>query len=132
MIYWARLVPASLLGSVAVASASVAQAQRLGQGSNPEVSFVRLVAALVVCLVVALLAILLIRTRRSGAALPQFLSRLKTLGTAVEIIETRRISVHADVCLLRYGGREYLLLISHGHSRILADRTTSESGATGA
>lgn len=131
MIHWARLVSASLLGSVAIASAGAAQAQRLGQGSNPEVSFVRMVTALVVCLVVALLAILLIRTRRSGAALPQFLSRLKPHGSVVEIIETRRISMHADVSLLRHGDREYLLLISQGHSRVLAERTTSESGEIG-
>lgn len=95
---------------------------RLGGGQPLEVSFGRIVSALVICIIIAVLAVLLIRQRGGKIDLRALLERFQARPRAVEVIETRRLSQHADICLVRHGGREYLLLLLAGDARILNDR----------
>lgn len=97
-----------------------ALAQRVGQGAEDSVSIIRVIAALIICLAVAFLAILLVRARRGGQSLPRLFNRLSASTSQIAILETRRISIHAEVCRLQYGGEEYLVLIGQSHSRVLS------------
>ena len=106
--------------------AGAAYAQRLGGGSVPEVSIVRIIAALIVCLIVAVLAILFIR-HRQGAGLPLVLRKLGSRPSEIELVEARRVSAHAEICLIRHRACEYLLLISPSHSRLLSRRELTDN-----
>ena len=117
----ARLLPALLL---TLATPALAQPGRLGGGEALDVSLARIVAALVLCLMLAALAALLLR--RGGGRLD--LSALRSLTgpppeRRIEVIETRRISPHADLCLLRCGGREFLILCSQAAQQVLREST---------
>lgn len=94
---------------------------RLGGGGELGISLGRILAALLVCLVVAFLAILLIRQKTGKADLAAIFSRLELRSRAIEVVETRRLSPHADVCLVRHAGHEYLLLLQAGNARILRE-----------
>lgn len=93
----------------------------LGGGADPTVSFIRIVVSLAICLIVAVLAILLIRQRGGGQDLTRLLRRFEASRGRVEVIETRRLSLHADICLLRHDDREYLLLLQANGTRILKE-----------
>lgn len=115
----ARALPALLL---TVAAPALAQPGRLGGGDALDVSLARIVAALVLCVMLAAVAALLLK--RGGGRID--LSALRALAgpraeRRIEVIETRRISPHADLCLLRCGGREFLILCSEAAQQVLRD-----------
>jgi len=89
----------------------------LGGGEDVSVSIWRVLAALVICAIVALLAVLMIRKRAAGG-LPVIAS-LPARSRRIQVVETRRLSPHADISLVREGGREYLVLLFAGGSQIL-------------
>ena len=116
--------PAAMAGFCAGAawlaeSPALAGAGRLGGGQPLEVSLGRIVAALVICIIIAVLAVLLIRQRSGKVDLHALFGRLQTRPRAIEVVETRRLSPHADLCVVRHSGREYLLLLLAGNARIL-------------
>lgn len=98
---------------------------RLGGGSDLGVSLGRIVAALLICILVALLAILLIRQRAGKTDLRAIFSRFELRPRAIEVVETRRLSPHADLCLVRHGGTDYLLLLMAGAVEVLNEAHTS-------
>ena len=116
-----------LLCFAALASAP-AQAGRLGGGSAPDISIIRILAALVLCALVALAVILIIRVR-SGRPISLSWQQWPKFGgiaaARLEIIESRRISAHADVCLVRCDGRDYLLACGPG-GIIVVDQPDAE------
>jgi hypothetical protein len=87
-------------------------AQKLGGASAPEISILRIALALGICLVAGIGLILYMRR---GGVRPAFLAGWGE-GLArkrrIEVIEARRLSVHADLCLARCDGIEYLLVCS--------------------
>lgn len=93
-----------------------ALASVLGQASSPAVPWGRILAALIISLMIALAAILWVkRTGGSGGGRFATLSAVfikKLPAREIDIVETRRISPHADICLVRHGGRDYLLAVS--------------------
>jgi flagellar biosynthesis protein FliO len=95
---------------------------RLGGGEPLDVSLGRIVAALLICILIAILAVLLIRQRAGRIDLRGLFSRLELGPRAIEVVETRRLSPHADICLVRYDGREYLLLLLPGRARVLSEK----------
>ncbi len=103
------------------ASPALAGGARLGGGQPLEVSLGRIVSALVICIIIAVLAVLLIRQRSGKIDLRTFFGRFQVRPRAVEVVETRRLSPNADICLVRHGGREYLLLLLAGDARILSE-----------
>lgn len=108
------------------ASPALAGGGRLGGGQPLEVSLGRIVSALVICIIIAVLAVLLIRQRGGRIDLRVFLGRFQVRPRAVEVVETRRLSQNADICLVRHGGREYLLLLLAGDARILSERAVED------
>lgn len=102
---------------------ALAASPRLGGGAPLDVSVGRIVAALLICLIVAGLAILLVRQRSGRIDLAGFFSRMEIRPRAVQVVETRRLSPHADICLVRHDDREYLLLLMAGDARVLRDRS---------
>lgn len=108
------------------ASPALAGGGRLGGGQPLEVSLGRIVSALVICIIVAVLAVLLIRQRGGKIDLRDFLGRFQAKPRAVEVVETRRLSQNADLCVVRHGGREYLLLLLAGDARILSERAVED------
>lgn len=115
----ARLIPIALLPLVV--AASPAAAQRLGGGGDLNISLSRIVIALVLCLMLAGLAILLLK--RGGGRVD--LAALRKLVVAmparrrIDVIETRRVSQHADLCLFRCDDEEYLVLCAQHHQTVL-------------
>jgi hypothetical protein len=109
-------------GAALFASApALAGGGRLGGGQPLEVSLGRIVAALVICIIVAVLAALLIRQRAGKVDLYALFGRLQSRPRAIEVVETRRLSPHADICVVRHSGREYLLLLLAGNARVLRE-----------
>lgn len=101
---------------------ALAAAPRLGGGESLNVSLGRMIAAILICIVVALLAALLLRQRGGKINLAALFARMELRPRAIEVVETRRLSPHADICLVRHGGQEYLLLLLAGGARILRER----------
>lgn len=103
--------------------AQPAWADRLGGGSDLGISLTRIVMALLLCLMLAALAALLLK--RSGgkidfAALRGLVARMPA-ARRIEVIETRRVSQHADICLMRCDGREYLILSAAHQQTVLRE-----------
>jgi hypothetical protein len=121
----ARLRFLSALPLLLGASPALAQAGRLGGGGGGvDVSLTRIVTALILCLMLAALAVLLLK--RSGGkvdlpALRGLFARMPVAARRIEVIETRRVSQHAEVCLLRCDGRDYLILCAQQQQTVLRD-----------
>jgi flagellar biogenesis protein FliO len=119
-----RLFALRLLAIAWVAAAANARAAApgLGGGEALGVSLGRVVTALIICLMIAVLAALLIRQRAGKGDLPALMARLNTASREIQVVETRRLSPHADICIVRHDDREYLLLLQSGHGSVLRER----------
>lgn len=93
----------------------------LGGGQPLDVSLGRIVIALLIAIIVAVLAILLIRQRSGKIDLAALFARVELKSRAIHVVETRRLSPHADICLVRHDDREYLLLLLAGRAQVLRD-----------
>ncbi len=105
-----------LFGTVASGSAHVG---RLGGGQPLDIPVLRILMALSICLTIAALAVLLMRQRRGHDDLRRWTSALAGPARAVDVVEMRRLGVHADIGLVRHGGREYLLVVHSGGTQVL-------------
>lgn len=98
-------------------------AQKLGGGTDPEISLVRIVASLVLCIGVAVALALLISKRGAPLGLRNvggWLAKLQQRAR-ITVVEARRLSPHADLCIVRCDDREYVLTCAHGEVRVLAE-----------
>lgn len=126
----ARLSPAlaTLFANLVLAPAALAHAGRLGGGGSLNLSLTRIVMALILCLMLAALAAFALK--RSGGRID--LSRLRGLLATlpqqrrIDVVETRRVSQYADVCLLRCDGREYLILCAQQQQMLLRETAMAE------
>ncbi|MGJ3628973.1 hypothetical protein AB5I41_22795 [Sphingomonas sp. MMS24-JH45] len=73
------------------------------------------------------LAVLALRRRLGHRG---FAGRLPRMSRAIEVVEMRRLGVHADVGLVRHRGRDYLLVVQGGGGgvTVLDARDASPSG----
>jgi hypothetical protein len=104
-----------------LATPALASPGRLGGGGGVDVSLTRIVMALVLGTMLAGLAALAIKRgggRFDMAAVRRLFAALPT-ARRIEVIESRRVSQHADLCLVRCDGEEYLILSSAQQQRIL-------------
>lgn len=118
----ARLI-ACAVALLFAASPAMADAGRLGGGGALNISLTRIVLALILCLMLAAIAALLIK--RSGGrvdltALRRLMVKLP-VQRRIEVIETRRVSQYADVCLIRCDGQEYLILCAGQQQTVLRE-----------
>jgi hypothetical protein len=111
------LAPAALL-----ASAGTALAQTLGQGTDTDIPWIRLTAALILCVGLAVGGALALHRRMNGGpALPGGWRRiLEQIGRPVSgpsagrltDIETRRLSPQVTVSVFRCDGRSFMVTTS--------------------
>ncbi|MEA3015966.1 MAG: hypothetical protein QOI38_688 [Sphingomonadales bacterium] len=123
-----RLLVGLAVTATAQAAPLFAARPGLGGGEDLGVSLGRIVGALLICTAVAALAILLIRQRSGRIDLRAMFARIELRQRPIQVVETRRLSAHADICLLRHEGRDYLLLLTAGRSQVLHE---SDSAAPG-
>lgn len=103
-------------------AATPVAAQQLGGGGSPEVSIVRVIGSLLLCLIVAGLAIFYLRLRQGrGVAIPSF-ARLVQTSPEIDVKEVRRLTVQHSVCLVRHGAREYLIVLSPASVTVLNEQ----------
>lgn len=115
-------------GLVFLLLAPPAFADRLGGGGDLGISLTRIVTALILCVMLAVLAALLLKRNGGKIDLPALRRLMVRMPVArrIEVIETRRVSQHADVCLLRCDGREYLILCAQHQQMVLREGETGE------
>lgn len=107
------------------AHAQNATQPHLGGGGSLDISLGRIIASLVICIIIAVLAILLIRQRGGRGDLAALFARIQPNARAIDVVETRRLSPHADICLVRHDGRDYLLVVQQGSMQVLQDKATT-------
>jgi hypothetical protein len=108
---------------------SLAFAQRLGGAAAFEPPLLRLVLGLVLCTLVAIVAALAIRRflRPGGPnGASGRVSLLRSPSARLRVIESHRISPHADVCMFVCDNREYLVVVSPSATSVLRDEAISE------
>ena len=93
---------------------------RLAGGGTLDLSLTRIVSALLLCLVLAAVAAVLLKRGGGRVDLSAFRAlRHVRAQPRIEGVESRRISAHADVCLIRCDGRDYLILSSAAAQQVL-------------
>ena len=117
-----RLLARSAFVVAALSGAAPALANRLATGGSANISIGRILAALVLCLFAAAAMVLVLRQRGLGTA--PSLRRLAQFGQRgrMRVLEVRRLSVHADLCLVQFDNTEILILCGSGGVQVLADR----------
>jgi len=97
-------------------------AQHLGGNAAPDISIFRIFGALAACLLIAMGAIFALRRYPQRLTAPRAwpsIAKAMMRERRIEVIEARRISVHADLCLARCDGVEYLLLCGPSGAKVL-------------
>ncbi len=108
-----------------IATAAAGSA-RLGGGSEVEIPWLRIVMALILCAMVAVLVVLWLR-RRSGWRMPGLARQAR-----IEVIESRRLNQYAELSLVRVQGREYAILSGTQAHRVLSSMMPDDTGGTAA
>lgn len=99
---------------------AAAAATHLGGGGDVGIGYARVVLALLACLVIAAGAILLLR-HRSGRPFALALPRAAATERRITVVETRRLSPHADICLVEHGARAWLLVVQPAGIHVLGE-----------
>lgn len=117
----APVIGVTMGGAMVGASVALAAAPaRLAGGGALDVSLGRIVSALVICLLLAAVAALVLKRgggRIDGAMLRRWSARRP--ARRIEVVESRRISPHADLCLFRCDDEDYLVLSSAAAQQVL-------------
>jgi flagellar biogenesis protein FliO len=103
---------------LALASASLPQnalAQRLGGAPATDISWWRVVGALIICLALAAGVAFALKTRLRGA-----LPAMKADDRQLRLVESLRLSHQIDVCLVECGERRLLIAASPQGATLLA------------
>ncbi|MGE5566075.1 MAG: flagellar biosynthetic protein FliO [Parcubacteria group bacterium] len=97
----------------ALAAARPVCAQTLGQATGPDVSWWRVLAALLLCLALGVAGAYALRARMGVRNAPQLPWRLGSAPTKrLRIIESARVGQQVDVCLIACDDREHLIAVS--------------------
>lgn len=119
-------LPASSNWAYLIASAQI------GISDPPALPWLRVIFALILCLAVAVSAILFIRNAK-GKRMPMTLfARSLRAGPEprIEIIETRRASEQGQLCLFHYCDDAYLVLITQNGGTLLDKRALLSEAST--
>jgi flagellar biogenesis protein FliO len=99
-------VAAAAAATLVFAQAGSALAQTIGQGSADDISWWRVVAALVLCMALAVAGAFAIRARTGAAPFMSFAAKQKN---RLRLIETLRLNPHVNLFIVDCDGREYLV-----------------------
>lgn len=110
-----RRLLSGFVASVATALfCTPALARALGQAPDDDISYVRVVVALLLCLMLAVAGAVVLKAR-SGAGFPRLnAGRLLQLfapkqSRRLELVETLRVGPQANLCIVRCDGEDLLL-----------------------
>lgn len=113
---------------------SAAHAQTLGGGQSFEPPVLRLAIGLLLCSLLAIVAAMMIKHFTHGGVRLKSNSSLASLlrlpARKLRVVESQRISPHADLFLVVCDGRQYLIIASSGAATVLREDIVSEPGAT--
>lgn len=101
-----RLLPAVGVVVPLMFSSGAAVAQRLGQGADDDVSVWRVVAALLLCMVLAVVGAFILKSG-GWRGLPAFVSLKR--GNRLRLVESLRVGNQAELCIVVCDGRELLV-----------------------
>lgn len=96
----------------------------LAGGSSPDIPWLRLLLALAFCIAMAFSAVLLLRRQQRGGGpiigpSALFQGRGKASVRRISVIETRRASPTADLCLVECDGETWLLALTASGTTVL-------------
>jgi flagellar protein FliO/FliZ len=111
---WAERALASLL--LVTLFSQICLAQNLGRGVDDGISIWRVVAALLVCMGVAVGAAFLLRR---GMPMGRMLQYSKKKTSRLQVIETLRIRPQTDLCIFACDGEEFLMVLSPQSASLL-------------
>lgn len=118
---------ALLLVSALVGPALAAAAPKLGSAQPLDVPIARIIAGLLISTLVALVVVLVLK-RRGGGALPFRLPQIKAQNPdRIVVLETRRLSPHADLCRFTSAGKEYLVIVTPSGSNLIREKDADAS-----
>lgn len=122
-----------LIGSlVAILAEASAQAQQLGGAPDDIVSLGRIFAALVLC-VAAAVGLALVIKARSGTLPSSLAGLIKAASRAdspIEVVASRRLSIHAEIHIVRCRQTEYVLLCGASGHEVLERRSIETPSPT--
>lgn len=121
---WKLGCSCAVAGAVTIACSLPARAQQLGGGRSLEIPVVQILAGLALCSLVAFGVVAMLRVGKGRSAMPSlsfFRGTSTRVGERIRIIETQRLSPHADICRFVAGNREYVVIASPGGTTILRD-----------
>lgn len=126
---WTRFHSAATGPAAAALLAPAAWSQQLGGGRAVDVPIVQILAGLLLCTLAAFGFALFLK-RRSGANRPVFrnlLVRATSRGgrDTISVLESRRLSPHADACRFTSGDREYLVVVTASSCTVLSNEPIS-------
>lgn len=107
-----------ILAVAMVAVAFPASAQTLGRATDVDISIWRIVAALLLCIVVAIVGAFALRGRLGYTQLVPLLVQRKR---RLQLVETLRLNPHATLSIVDCDGKE-LLVLSSEHAATVVDR----------
>lgn len=113
------------------AAPAIASARgHLASGGDLNISLGRIMLALLLCIGIAVIAAIAIKRGGGQFNLARWPRSLGDLASErrMHVIEARRISVHADLCLVRCDAREYLILSSATAQQVLETRIVGDGG----
>jgi len=116
------LARTSATAAAFMVSCQSAHAQQLGSGRAVEIPIVQILAGLVLCSLVAFGVVVMMRANKGRLALPPLplLHQPKLRDPdRIRVVETLRLSAHADVSRFTSGNREYLVITSAGGATIV-------------
>jgi hypothetical protein len=113
---------ASLGAALAQLAPGAVHAQQLGGGGSVQIPWVRIALVLIMCLAVLGIALVVMRRKSLPAGLADKLRKGLGANGRIRAIESRRISPHADLCLVCCDDIEYLLVCTAGSVELLDRR----------
>jgi hypothetical protein len=128
----------AVLASCGLLASTPALAQTLGQGADTDIPWLRLGAALILCLGLAAGAAFALNRRLNGgnetAALSRLLERLGRPASAATPprltgIETRRLSAQVTVSVFKCDGRDFMVASSLQGRLVLVSLDGEDAGA---
>jgi hypothetical protein len=109
---------------VLFAAPALAAPGRLGGGGGVDVSLTRVILASLLGVTLAIFAALLLKRGGGRVDLSALRRGLPSLAVTrrIHVVESRRVSQHADLCLVRCDDTEYLILSSARRQQIVRTR----------
>jgi hypothetical protein len=117
---------AAFIAAISFVGATPTLAQTLGQGNTDDISWWRVLAALLLCMALAIGGAFALRAR--GGASP-FLSFAAKQNRRLRLVETLRLSNHVNLCIVDCDGSELLVAVSAQGARLLKPLSAKSNGA---